>query len=536
MKILSISRGGLELALVQITKNTLLIGRSPSNDVVLRASGVKPIHFLLEWIGEGVDQWSIFDISSDEGTSGEGVLLTEKNTSFKGFLFQWIENRMEDAGALGGTIKENLSLLEPSSHTKPLGKLLEFVQLRTDTGSVEEILHIRPKKHRNYKKISKNIPEFKIHWQGQEGIKILLEELPGAEIFNKGARVQNTSSLEMKNPDLIRISWKSHDFYIRFVSAIKIPQVKKVFFKDPLLFRLSLLGTLGAALLLAVILTRGKLSPLEETKPPLRVATVEIRNITPPPEPPKEIKEKEPQKTEKAASPSLKPVPGKPRSGLNNPSKPTDINTLGILGALKKTNRALIKPEDVLNQNIITESISGKEGKVVLKNPPSGVLSQEDQKKSNTQDLAQAATSIQGKEISLSNDQGLFVQPGSLGSGKGLIGKGLDFGKIDENIFQVSGGLDRETVRRVIFSYRGQIRTCFERALVTHPKLGGRLVFVWDIFVDGNVLSVEIKKTETRSPVLDSCVQGVIKNMKFPQAANGKNTKVIYPFIFQQKG
>jgi hypothetical protein len=128
---------------------------------------------------------------------------------------------------------------------------------------------------------------------------------------------------------------------------------------------------------------------------------------------------------------------------------------------------------------------------------------------------------------------GIQTATGLSGTGEGL-GKKAGMGELAAGDLSVDGGgLDRETVRRVISSSRGQIRTCYEKALVTQPKIEGRIVYFWNISPEGSVGGAEVRRDEPGSAVLAECVRNVIRAMNFPRAENGKPTRVQYPFVFQ---
>src|SRR5580698_6177180 len=118
MKVLSISRQGHELVNAVVASPTVLIGRSPTCDVILRAKGVKPIHFLVEWVGvgefgeddEGV--WTVFDISATttgrpadaDSAAGLGVIIGDKPVEAGGFNFRFRTDRLKETRLAGGAI------------------------------------------------------------------------------------------------------------------------------------------------------------------------------------------------------------------------------------------------------------------------------------------------------------------------------------------------------------------------------------------------------------------------------------------------
>ena len=106
MKILTLSRNKLEIATTQLTKPLLIIGRSPTCDVVLRAPGIKAIHFIVEWLGSGVfdsskGNWSIVDVSTSE-ENAEGVVLGKAPITIGDLSFRVIDSVLESSEMIGG--------------------------------------------------------------------------------------------------------------------------------------------------------------------------------------------------------------------------------------------------------------------------------------------------------------------------------------------------------------------------------------------------------------------------------------------------
>jgi hypothetical protein len=626
MKILTISSNQLELARAQLRKPFVTIGRSPSCDVVLRAPGVQAIHFLIEWIGAGEFNpnqgvWSIADISqaseSEGGTeSAEGLVFAEKPIESSGFVFACIEDRLESAEQIGGKIVTNLA-----ASMQGKSEILELIQVRTDSGAIEEVRHIKVRRNPGKERILPRVKEFKIEWCGKKVendvfLKVLLEEMPGAEVSNRGHRVPPpgpTASLNVKPLDILRIRWSGRDFFIRLVDEVKSPPIPHEVVGDPLLRRLMISIGIVAFLLLLMI----QLNPPAEKvvdKPPLRIARIEVPKPPEPPKPepevkapevppavePPEVVEKTPpkempkkpklvqsknppakpkqekmpepepapappepvmakqpklppverQQPAKPASPSMVKAPdAPPKAGLNSPAKVTDMNTVGILGALKKAGPKGpgVQANKIMNDAVVTESISGAEAsRIVLKNPPTGTLgtgNRGSRNGDNRSNLSAASTTLSGVGKGDPNSRGAIAfsgQHSGSGLGSDLVAGGTSangassIGTIDGSEFSVEGGgLDRETVRRVIASYRSQVRTCYERALLTKSNLEGRISYDWRIGPDGVVITAAIAKSTLDSPNLASCVLGVIKKMVFPKAQNGRSTRVIYPFVFQ---
>jgi outer membrane biosynthesis protein TonB len=578
MKVLTISRGNLEIARVYLLKPVLTIGRSPTCDVVLRAPGVKPMHFLIEWIGAGTfdpaqDNWSISDISKPafEGggssdSAAEGIILTdEASVELAGFTFRKINDQLEAKPVIGGNIKARYQK-DPTHYGQSLmaDSVVELVQIRSDSGAVEEVRHISPTKSSEVRRVLRDVPEFRVQWDRNAGdrvFKIIAAEMPGAQFFNRGQKVNVQGYVQVQPNDVLQVRWKHHDFYVRFVPRIKVPLVPREILGDPLLKKLGAIVAALFVLILGVSWLTGTDQPPEQKEPP-RVARIEVAAPEPPPPPTPPPPEEEVQKekvgldAQKAAHPSQASAPKykakepSKKIGLNSSAKVGSQNAVGILGALKNTGGAKgrgVRADMIINNGIITEAASSPddESKIVVKNPPAGIVGTgtSGNPSGRGNGLAAAGTTFAGGAgynpnaggpISRKGASGLDANAGSsLGNGAGAgVGSGSDIGSLDTGSFSVQGGLDRETVRRVIASYRGQIRACYDKALL-RSKVSGRIVYRWQISPSGPVVTVNITQSTVSDTALEGCVLGVIRSMIFPAAPNGRPTTVIYPFVFQ---
>ncbi len=583
MKIVTIYRGQLELEKFHLLSPSITIGRSPTNDVVLRAPGVDSIHFLVEWIGTGEfdptakNIWTISDVSKKaliggKSSAAEGIILEGDKVEISGFRFEVRDDHLEAKPVIGGAIKGRLSKSPTLVGSSIMGEpVLEFVQIRSDSGAVEEVLHLPKMVASPARSLVSNAPDLKLEWE-QNQAKLLLAGLSQVEIFNRGQKVPAGSTYKLQSNDLIQIHSQNHDFYFRFVQKINVPLVPRVFLTDPLLKKL-LLAAVGLVILFLILALWPSTQVVEEVVPP-RVAVIEIKTVAdalpppPPPPPPKETVE--PQKvkagienTQPNSNPGAAAKPkfvGEKKTGvgLNNTAPPGAKNQLGILGVLKGGAKKGpgVRADMLLNQGIITDSVSAKGGDsaVVVKNPPAGVVGRgggSDPKGSSGEELVAAQTTFGGGDeynpssvgpISRAGGKGSGFEAGSSLGGKGSgLGSGKssgtsDIGSLDTNSFDVEGGLDKETVRRVIAGYRGQIRVCYDKALLMQPSLKGRVVYRWGISPQGPVTSVVVQSSSLTSKQLESCVLEVIRGMKFPTAPNGRPTTVIYPFQFQPRG
>jgi outer membrane biosynthesis protein TonB len=576
------------MAQSQLRKPLIVVGRSPTCDVVLRAPGIKPIHYIIEWIGSGVfdprkGNWSIVDVSSN-AEAGEGQILGPEGITLGDILFRVQDSKLESSEVIGGKIVEGLGQRGIRE-----AEILEFVQVRTDSGAIEEVQHIPLSTKAKIEPVSREFKTFKVEHTGvkqEHLLNVLLDEMPGAELLLSGRRIDARTSLPLRPMDFLQVKWNHRDFYLRFVEEVDAPPIPRDFWGDPLLKRL----TLGAIGLVFLMVGSYVLAPKEEEKPEPelpRVARVEIPATPAPPPPAPETPvveaastaekdrpqvqkkdEKKPAKPEvvvksnkaeapaKAAAPKVVKAPDKPvKAGLNtNAPASKDVNQVGLLAALNKSARKGegVKADKLLNEGLIRESATSQDNsRVVLRNPPAGVIGSGDggapNGSNNKANLGQASTTLSGVKKADPNSNGLIARKGgesgfnmgssASGTGKSIGGQdGGGIGGMDGSDFSVAGGgLDRETVRRIIASYRSQIRTCYERALIGTPNLHGRVVYQWRITPIGNVITAQVTKATAESSSLKTCVLEVIQKMQFPKAPNGLPTTVIYPFVFQGK-
>lgn len=561
MKILLISKNGREIIKAKVTRNALIIGRSPSCDIVLRAPNVKPVHYLVEWVGTGTfDQgdgaWSIFDVSgsnispeskSKEQGTGGGVILGSKPVEISGFEFKWTTDRLMETSLEGGSLSESFV-----AQTANLNKakveadrglyLLEVVSIRSDSGSVSSVEHIsRP--HRNGLHTIPQMPEIKFEWhQGRDvpHVNIHLEQLPDVKVYEKGSPViylkgEKPSIAAVNIGGLLQVHWQLKDHYFRLVPKVPVPPVELEVVKDR--FYITALAGLISAFLVLLYIVKGDFKPAEKIAEPPRIARIEVKEIieNPPLEKPQDKVSETPQKqvplekdtgAASAARFKTEPPAKKPQAGLNAPAPKADVNTIGLLGALKSKNEGSVKADMVINEGIVSKTISGAQAPLVLQQPPSGRLGNQNKPGSG---LTNAGTTLKvGDSINVKGSGPIAAEGGKPGFNIGYEEKG----NIAKEEFSAEGGLDKESIRRTLAAYKKEIRTCYETALVIKPKIKGRIVYKWQITPLGPVKWVQLMSSGVDSPNLTSCVQEVITKINFPKAANGQPTVVIYPFEF----
>lgn len=592
MNILSVSRGDLDLVRIPLSKSSLTLGRSPACDAVLRAAGIAPVHFLIERVdgGEAEDllgEWSVVDISRGIDGPSEGRLLNEDGINFENFHFVIESDALEARPEIGGGIQERLDQEQirklPSLPIQGAqSRYLEIAHIRADSGAVEELIHLEAPSGRRATRPLRLAPQMEVLWDAtakEVPVRILLRQVPGAKIWSRQGATTDSGQFALSWSDLARVTWKGDDFYFRFVPKVPVPPTPKMVIEDSVFA--ALLGWIFLPLFV-IILARAwfHTEPELPIVPPPRVATVEVKapievkpeplpqppppapvtSQAPAPEPPKALAAgldvpKSPEKAAAAAAARFTAKPTeRPKAGLNSPAKSTDINRVGILGALAKSKGAAkgpgVRPDLVLNDGIKTDAVSGAENsaaRITLQNPPTGALGSGHGGARGTEegpDLSEASTTLSGVGEPDPSSMGPIARKGGQGKGMGAalggdgtgIGSGSPFGTLgDGGGMSATGGLDRETVRRVIGGYRGRIRTCYEQALMRKPKLQGRVVIKWTISPTGPVRVADRQSSTIGDGTLEACVLEIVRAMSFPAAANKQPTVVIYPFAFETK-
>jgi len=557
-----------------------VVGRAATCDVVLRAPEVEPVHFLIEWVGTGpfdpkVEQWSLTDISTPirEGVTSQisafGAHIERESFDWAGFHFEWKEAAIDGPPSVGGRIERDLqSSRDPGVALQSSSYLIEAVSIRADSGSITEVNHLaRPAGKRAVRAFLSHRELF-FRWdQKSDILKVLATELPGATIFRKGVPVDVANEFELRPMELLKICWSDHDVYIRLVPRVGVPAVTAGLFQNTLIWKISGVVFLLVGLLLVVSYHQPRRVEVK-TEPP-RVARIEIKQavvveppappsvVTPVPTPPAPVTPVVKPPVSKppvakppappAAQPRVKSPPTKPKNtGLNSPAKPADVNSMGLLGMLSKQappKGAGVRADMVINNAIVGQAVAGNENaKVVVRNPPAGAIGlgsagreAADERPTNlaaaSTTLTNAGTPDAASVGPLAGTEG--TKNWSVGSGDG--GTGEPVGRMETQDFQSEGGLDRADVRRVIMSIKKEVRGCYDRALFTDGKVAGRIVYQWNIGPEGQVSMAEIKSFTVVSDLLKTCVQSLIRGLRFPVAKNGKGTQVVYPFVFQAK-
>jgi hypothetical protein len=122
------------------------------------------------------------------------------------------------------------------------------------------------------------------------------------------------------------------------------------------------------------------------------------------------------------------------------------------------------------------------------------------------------------------------------GTGKGKVA-GTVVSAPSSGFKQRAGGgsLARELIAKVINEHLGEVRGCYERALLKEAGLAGKLVLEWTIDINGRVEEIKVKQATIRGAEVPNCIVGSLKGWVFPKPTGGK-VVVSYPFLFNSVG
>ena len=251
MKVLSVSRQKTEVVREKLNRRSLLIGRSPACDIVLRNPGIKPVHYLLEWFGTNEfdpdkGQWALVDLSDVSGSkkkgqlTGEAIVLGSEKTVIQGFDFEVIEDSLAASDLKPGVIKRGLSDDTENLHFLKPQTIFEVVHYRKDVDAVVSVRHI-PLASMNQPIIFESSNLLSVHLDSRgNGLEIVNDSGKGDfQVFLRGSEVtQNIAEkgqkLSIQPGDLYILSTEQNEFFLRLVHDVKVAYDDLAWLKDPM--------------------------------------------------------------------------------------------------------------------------------------------------------------------------------------------------------------------------------------------------------------------------------------------------------------
>lgn len=96
---------------------------------------------------------------------------------------------------------------------------------------------------------------------------------------------------------------------------------------------------------------------------------------------------------------------------------------------------------------------------------------------------------------------------------------------------QPAGEGEKWVVNEVIMAHIGRIRRCYQRGLRQDPTLQGKVTVRFAIAGDGSVPFALTADTTLRDPGVESCINGEIMRLEFPEPGGGRTILITYPFV-----
>jgi TonB family protein len=98
----------------------------------------------------------------------------------------------------------------------------------------------------------------------------------------------------------------------------------------------------------------------------------------------------------------------------------------------------------------------------------------------------------------------------------------------------IKGQLSKELIDREVRRHRAQVTFCYNKQLLRHPNLSGKVLLRWIISMDGSVKGAKIKSSSLGNKDAESCMVRALESWRFPKPEGGV-VQVDYPFIFGTK-
>jgi hypothetical protein len=99
---------------------------------------------------------------------------------------------------------------------------------------------------------------------------------------------------------------------------------------------------------------------------------------------------------------------------------------------------------------------------------------------------------------------------------------------------KVRGTLDKEIVRRIVRHHLNEVRYCYERVLIAHPALAGRVVATFTILPTGRVAASAIAESTLKNAAVEGCIAQSVRRWEFPRTEG--LVIVSYPFSLVMAG
>lgn len=300
MKVLVVKKNDKEVGRITPDRRSLVIGRSPVCDLVVRKDDkIKPLHFLIEWTGEGsfdpyTGFWTLIDISDHDATkinrnySGEAHVLIEAPILVGGYEFSFTEEKLAASAVARGVISRSLDYEndEKVFVQNDSDSVLELVTYSRNNDVVTSINHFTKDVLSKGIKIN-SLAGLNITYSSQKPNVLSIQNLgePNlVDIYNRSDRLIDSFSKDnsysyVDIDDFYLLYSPDNAYYIRWVPKVTVIPPPRAWRKDPVILTLIFV-TISMFIIGMVMRSIERPKLLEIPKPP-RVATIEILDIKP---------------------------------------------------------------------------------------------------------------------------------------------------------------------------------------------------------------------------------------------------------------
>jgi hypothetical protein len=209
------------------------------------------------------------------------------------------------------------------------------------------------------------------------------------------------------------------------------------------------------------------------------------------------------------------------------------VSNLGLLGTIKqnKQSGALKMLLSDTPDATVTQAMAGLKGTELVVGKGSGGMS-------TRGDGPGGGGDGKGQILGVGNlavGGGGKGRPGGGGGSSGGLGghQGKELKvSVSTGTPDLSGGLSREQILKVVMSHAAAIQFCYEKELQRFPHLSGKVQLGWKVNLEGRVDSVKVESTSLNNASAESCMARQVKNWQFPRP-NGVIAIVTFPFLFK---
>lgn len=379
MKVLVVKKNDKEVGRITPDRRSLVIGRSPVCDLVIRKEDdIKPLHFLIEWTGEGAFDpytgfWTLIDISEHDATkinrnySGEAHVLIEDPIDVGGYQFSFIEEKLAASAVARGVISRSLDYEnEDKIFVKnDSDSVLELVTYSRSNDVVTSINHFSKDLLAKGIKIN-SLAGLNITYSAQKPNVLSIQNLGErnlVDIYNRSERLIESFTKEnsvcyVDIDDFYLLYSPENAYYIRWVPKVTVLPPPRAWRKDPVI--LTLIFVTISMFIIGMLMRSIERPKVLEIPKPQRIATVEVLEVKPAEvkeePPPLPIIEQEVKKEEAVAQ--VEPPKDVEQKKTTDPQPPlpkdkkkaTDKGESKSKSSLEQGKRATVKNVDENNE------------------------------------------------------------------------------------------------------------------------------------------------------------------------------------------